>query len=617
MDSPSTRHVLDLTGWWHTWFDTAADWRVAPPPDPRTPPERLAPHAPSAGWEGMDEGMESLRVPGTWAESRPGYRGVAWHWRPLIVPPEYAGHTLWLRFEGVRLAAEVYLDRRLVGYDLDGLTPFEVDVTHLLRPNHRHELALRVTNPGGVLAGQGPQPVEWAGLRLPPSHDYGGLWGAVSLVARPAAHLGDVWAEGGETDDEVLVHATVRSVDGERAVRVAAHLLGDPARPLGASEQVALYLAAGDAREVTLPLRAAGLEPWSPERPALYRVRVTLAGEGFADALEAPYAPRRLGWTDAGYTLNGDPLEVRAARTGGWYPEALAFPSDRLAEDEVILYWDENDEVIPFKPGKTWIELMPLDHEVTIDEPEADADAARYDEAWEISGWQFEKVSDMGAAEENPGRNANQRSSREARKARHQEMLDKLAREREQVDATLYEQAQAAAKRAEQRLWDMSAPTQTSDAQIFSERFSSDASSGAVADAALRSDRWDDSLEPTSVGRATSDEAAGEQAGDSMREVPAEPSHPDSGAARSDQPTPDARIKRIVDEVGPVKITWRSRRKQSSHNAHLTNDGLIDIIGVGIFSDPTEAAAKASGYSFVDGWRLWQVPDGRALRDFH
>ncbi|MGI6368404.1 MAG: DUF3048 C-terminal domain-containing protein [Anaerolineae bacterium] len=46
----------------------------------------------------------------------------------------------------------------------------------------------------------------------------------------------------------------------------------------------------------------------------------------------------------------------------------------RLAEDEVILYWDENDEVIPFKPGKTWIELMPLDHEVTIDEPEADAE---------------------------------------------------------------------------------------------------------------------------------------------------------------------------------------------------------------------------------------------------
>jgi len=38
----------------------------------------------------------------------------------------------------------------------------------------------------------------------------------------------------------------------------------------------------------------------------------------------------------------------------------------RTAEDEVILYWDANGQVIPFKPGKTWIELMPPDHEVTI-----------------------------------------------------------------------------------------------------------------------------------------------------------------------------------------------------------------------------------------------------------
>lgn len=38
----------------------------------------------------------------------------------------------------------------------------------------------------------------------------------------------------------------------------------------------------------------------------------------------------------------------------------------RTAEDAVILYWDEQDEIIPLKPGKTWIELMPPDHKVTI-----------------------------------------------------------------------------------------------------------------------------------------------------------------------------------------------------------------------------------------------------------
>jgi len=335
MESPITRHVLDLTGWWHAWFDTAADWRNAPPPDPRTPPERQPSHTPSAGWEGMEEGMESLRVPGTWAESRPGYRGVAWHWRPLVAPAEFAGHTLWLRFEGVRLGAEVYLDRRLIGSDVDGLTPFELDVTDLLRPDHRHELALRVTNPGGVLAGQAPHPVEWAGLRLPPSHDFGGLWGAVSLVARPAVHLGDAWAEAGAEDDEILVHAALRSAGEERAVRLTAHLLDGDARPLAAASPAEVSLAPWQAHEVVVRIRAAGLAPWSPERPVLYTVRVDLAGEGFTDALEIPYAPRRLGWTDAGYTLNGEPLELRVAQSEGWYPENLAFPTARLAEEEV------------------------------------------------------------------------------------------------------------------------------------------------------------------------------------------------------------------------------------------------------------------------------------------
>ncbi|MFO7698478.1 MAG: DUF3048 C-terminal domain-containing protein [Anaerolineae bacterium] len=38
----------------------------------------------------------------------------------------------------------------------------------------------------------------------------------------------------------------------------------------------------------------------------------------------------------------------------------------RTAEDEVIQYWDADGEIIPLKPGKTWIEMMPPDHEVTI-----------------------------------------------------------------------------------------------------------------------------------------------------------------------------------------------------------------------------------------------------------
>lgn len=73
---------------------------------------------------------------------------------------------------------------------------------------------------------------------------------------------------------------------------------------------------------------------------------------------------------------------------------------------------------------------------------------------------------------------------------------------------------------------------------------------------------------------------------------------------------------RIVSQVGAVKLSWRSRRRRQALVGYLTYDGLIDILGVGLFADPSQAAATASGMDGVDGWHRWQVPDGRTLADF-
>lgn len=39
----------------------------------------------------------------------------------------------------------------------------------------------------------------------------------------------------------------------------------------------------------------------------------------------------------------------------------------RTAEDRPILYWDANGEVIPFRPGKTWIQIVPLDYQIVYE----------------------------------------------------------------------------------------------------------------------------------------------------------------------------------------------------------------------------------------------------------
>ncbi len=122
-DERQGREIESLNGWWHTWLDEAAAWEREELLWPGVSTDSLPMRAPSAGWDGMEWGMESTRVPGTLAQARPGYHGVAWQWRPIVIPEEWQGRLVRLHFGGARQRLEAYLDNRPVGYDLDGLTP--------------------------------------------------------------------------------------------------------------------------------------------------------------------------------------------------------------------------------------------------------------------------------------------------------------------------------------------------------------------------------------------------------------------------------------------------------------------------------------------------------------
>jgi hypothetical protein len=91
--------------------------------------------------------MESLPVPGAWAAPADG-RWIAWQWRPLLVPEEWAGCWIWLWLGGPRGRVDVYLDAAWAGVTRPGEAGLLLDVTARLRPGGGYELTLR-TAPGG------------------------------------------------------------------------------------------------------------------------------------------------------------------------------------------------------------------------------------------------------------------------------------------------------------------------------------------------------------------------------------------------------------------------------------------------------------------------------------
>jgi beta-galactosidase/beta-glucuronidase len=81
--------------------------------------------------------VRPTRVPSSWqsqfADLR-DYAGVAWYWRDVNVPPLPTGQVALLRFGAVDYLADVYVNGQKVGTHQGGYTPFEFDITSLLRP---------------------------------------------------------------------------------------------------------------------------------------------------------------------------------------------------------------------------------------------------------------------------------------------------------------------------------------------------------------------------------------------------------------------------------------------------------------------------------------------------
>ena len=110
------------------------------------------------------------------------YKGVSWWGTDFTVSREMKGKRIKIFFsEGIRQRAEVFVNRKLVGYELVHQTPFEIDVTDVVNYGGRNELAVRITDPSGNFSWGDYTGDKWGDYLFPQSHGFGGILGAVEL----------------------------------------------------------------------------------------------------------------------------------------------------------------------------------------------------------------------------------------------------------------------------------------------------------------------------------------------------------------------------------------------------------------------------------------------------
>lgn len=102
------------------------------------------------------------------------YKGLAWYRKTFRIPAEYEGRKLFLEFEGMRQAGDIFLNGKHVGLYENGVTAYGLDITdHVNFGGEDNVIAINVNNQLNYKESATGTPFEWNVNAFNP--DYGGI----------------------------------------------------------------------------------------------------------------------------------------------------------------------------------------------------------------------------------------------------------------------------------------------------------------------------------------------------------------------------------------------------------------------------------------------------------
>ncbi len=345
--SDSVNNTIDLQGDWAFCYQPIDHHEIGEkqmtesrPSEPH-PPAMPADEAfdatmPAPG--NWDEHWDRLRESESWSKARftrhrpvsfpagpnppngslPHLQGIGWY-RRTIHPkqlPEAEHMLAWLHLGAVRLKAWVWINGRFAGYHDDHATEVHIALHPHLRPDADNRITVAVSNISD-LNGVGCEIRGWKGQAA-------GVRPPVELIVADGAAIEDLFgcwdAQAGMIRWEVTCSATV-----DQPLELDWKLI-DPANGRTV-QQRKVKCAAGTTNWST---SAEELEPWSDERPKMYRAEATLNRSGRpVHRHSQPFGLRRLHAEGTQLRLNDRPVYLRGGTEHAYFPETCIPPFDK------------------------------------------------------------------------------------------------------------------------------------------------------------------------------------------------------------------------------------------------------------------------------------------------
>ncbi|MGS2586256.1 beta-glucuronidase [Streptomyces hebeiensis] len=229
--------------------------------------------------------------------------GIAWYQREVRVPRGWAGERVVLRFGSVTHAAQVYVDDRLVAEHTGGYTPFEADLTGIVRPGTEFRLTVGVDNrltnvtipPGTVTTGSDGRDRQ---SYLHDFYNYAGIARPVRLCSTPPTFVADVTVVTGRDGAAGTVDYRVETAgEAADATTVRVRAVDETGRTVA------------EAHGSEGAFRIENVILWQPGAGHLYDLVVELTADGgTVDSYSQSFGVRTVEVRGTEFLINGEPF---------------------------------------------------------------------------------------------------------------------------------------------------------------------------------------------------------------------------------------------------------------------------------------------------------------------
>jgi len=262
------RHTIDLNGWWQTIIDPYEtgyyDYRYLPSTDGYF--KNAKPKSPSDLVEYDFDTSAQLNVPGDWNSQDQKllfYEGTVWYKKSFDYRKKEQTR-IFVYFGAANYLADVYLNGQKLGRHEGGFTPFNFEITPLVREKDNF-LIVKVDN---------KRRRDAVPTLITDWWNYGGLTRDVSLVEVPSTFIQDYFLQLKKGSmDEIAGWVKLSGASASKGISIEI------------PEVNVKRVVTTDANGYAPVSFKARLKLWSPENPKLYQVKLATGSEAVNDRI--------------------------------------------------------------------------------------------------------------------------------------------------------------------------------------------------------------------------------------------------------------------------------------------------------------------------------------------